>query len=331
MDFKAFLRTFLKIILPLAFGCLLLWYMYSKMDLTEIWEVIRKGANYNIILFSLLFGLGANIMRGLRWTLLIRSMGDEVKTSDAIYAVLGNYAVNLLLPRVGEVWRCGMVTKYDKVPFTKLLGTLLVDRVSDTVMVGLITFSIFVFQFDFFRSFFENNPTLLDGFQSMFNSIWIYVGFIIFGLGIWFIFRYMSNFTLVIRAKSLLKNVWEGIKSIWWLKKKWLFILQTFLIWIGYFLYFYITFYAFSFTEHLGVTAGLIAFTMSSIAVAVPVQGAIGPWHFMVIASLMCFGVRETDAAAFALVVHTVQTLWLALTGLVGVIAFAVMKKPIEE
>lgn len=331
MDFKAFLRTFLKIILPLAFGCLLLWYMYSKMDLTEIWEVIRKGVNYNIILFSLLFGLGANIMRGLRWTLLIRSMGDEVKTSDAIYAVLGNYAVNLLLPRVGEVWRCGMVTKYDKVPFTKLLGTLLVDRVSDTVMVGLITFSIFVFQFDFFRSFFENNPTLLDGFQSMFNSIWIYVGFIIFGLGIWFIFRYMSNFTLVIRAKSLLKNVWEGIKSIWWLKKKWLFILQTFLIWIGYFLYFYITFYAFSFTEHLGVTAGLIAFTMSSIAVAVPVQGAIGPWHFMVIASLMCFGVRETDAAAFALVVHTVQTLWLALTGLVGVIAFAVMKKPIEE
>ncbi len=331
MDFKAFLRTFLKIILPLAFGCLLLWYMYSKMDLTEIWEVIRKGVNYNIILFSLLFGLGANIMRGLRWTLLIRSMGDEVKTSHAIYAVLGNYAVNLLLPRVGEVWRCGMVTKYDKVPFTKLLGTLLVDRVSDTVMVGLITFSIFVFQFDFFRSFFENNPTLLDGFQSMFNSIWIYVGFIIFGLGIWFIFRYMSNFTLVIRAKSLLKNVWEGIKSIWWLKKKWLFILQTFLIWIGYFLYFYITFYAFSFTEHLGVTAGLIAFTMSSIAVAVPVQGAIGPWHFMVIASLMCFGVRETDAAAFALVVHTVQTLWLALTGLVGVIAFAVMKKPIEE
>ena len=264
----------------------------------------------------------------MRWTLLIRSMGDRVKTSHAIYAVLGNYAVNLLLPRVGEVWRCGMITKYDNVSFTKLLGTLLVDRVSDTIMVGLITSSIFVFQFDFFRSFFENNPTLLEGFNAMFNSIWIYVGFIIFAVGIWCIFRYMSNFTLVMKAKSLLKNVWEGIKSIWWLTKKWLFILQTLLIWIGYFFYFYVTFYAFSFTEHLGITAGLIAFTMSSIAVAVPVQGAIGPWHFMVIASLMCFGVRETDAAAFALVVHTVQTLWLALTGLFGVIAFTVMKKP---
>ena len=89
MDFKAILRTFLKIILPLAFGCLLLWYLYSKMDIGEIWNVIRKGVRYEIILFSLLFGLGANIVRGLRWGLLIRSLGDKVKTCNVIYAVLG--------------------------------------------------------------------------------------------------------------------------------------------------------------------------------------------------------------------------------------------------
>ena len=197
MDFKAILRTFLKIILPLAFGCLLLWYLYSKMDIGEIWNVIRKGVRYEIILFSLLFGLGANIVRGLRWGLLIRSLGDKVKTCNVIYAVLGNYAVNLVLPRVGEVWRCGMITKYDKIPFTRLLGTLLIDRVSDTIMVGLITMSIIIFNFDFFHSFFAKNPALLDGFQSMFNSIWIYVAGVIFIAGIWFIFTYMSNFTLV--------------------------------------------------------------------------------------------------------------------------------------
>ena len=136
MDFKAILRTFLKIILPLAFGCLLLWYLYSKMDIGEIWNVIRKGVRYEIILFSLLFGLGANIVRGLRWGLLIRSLGDKVKTCNVIYAVLGNYAVNLVLPRVGEVWRCGMITKYDKIPFTRLLGTLLIDRVCEEPCVA---------------------------------------------------------------------------------------------------------------------------------------------------------------------------------------------------
>src|SRR5574344_1846362 len=157
MNLKKALQTFLKIFVPLSFGCLLLWYLYSKMDLNEIWHVIRKGVRYEIILFSLLFGLGANIIRGFRWKLLINSVGDEVKISNAIHAVLGNYAVNLVLPRVGEIWRCGVITKYDKISFTKLLGTLFIDRVCDTLMVGMITFFIFVFNIGFFTRFFAKN------------------------------------------------------------------------------------------------------------------------------------------------------------------------------
>ena len=49
MDFKSILRTFLKIILPLAFGCLLLWFLYRKMDITEIWRVVKEGVRYDII------------------------------------------------------------------------------------------------------------------------------------------------------------------------------------------------------------------------------------------------------------------------------------------
>ena len=155
----------------------------------------------------------------------------------------------------------------------------------------------------------------------MFNSIWIYLGVIILGLAIWFVFKYMSNFTLVKKMRGMLANVWMGMKSVWLMKQKWRFLLDTLLIWGGYFCYFYITFYAFDFTRDLGVTVGLIAFTMSSIGVAVPVQGGIGPWHFMVIATLVCFGVNENDAAAFALVVHTVQTVWTGLCGLFGIVA----------
>lgn len=331
MDFKSILRTFLKIILPLAFGCLLLWFLYSKMDVSEIWRVVKEGVRYDIILVSLLFGLFANIVRGLRWGLLISSLGERFKMSNVIYAVLGNYAVNLVLPRVGEVWRCGMITKYDKISFTKLLGTLLIDRVSDTIMVGMITLLIFIFNINFFTSFFAKNPALLEGFQSMFNSIWIYVAAIIFIAGIWFVFTYMSNFTLVQKAKGMLKNVWTGMKSIWFMERKMLFVIETLLIWGGYFCYFYITFYAFDFTKDLGIVVGLITFTMSSIGVAVPVQGGIGPWHFMVIATLVCFGVNENDAAAFALVVHTVQTVWIGLCGLFGVVALPLTNRESKE
>ena len=145
MDFKNILRTFVKVVLPLGFGFLLLWWLFREMDLKEIWNVIRHGVRYDIILFSLLFGLFANIVRGLRWGLLIETLGVRFKRSNAINAVLGNYAVNLVLPRVGEVWRCGIVAKYDKISFSKLLGTLLIDRVSDTIMVGTITLFIFIF------------------------------------------------------------------------------------------------------------------------------------------------------------------------------------------
>ncbi len=297
------------------------------MDFTEIWRVVRNGVRYEIILFSLLFGLGANITRGLRWGLLISSLGEPFRMRNAVLAVLGNYAVNLVLPRVGEVWRCGMVTKYDKISFSKLLGTLLVDRISDTVMVGLITLGIIVFNFGFFQSFFARNPELLAGFHSMFHSIWIYVALVIFILVVWFIFRYMSNFTLVQKAKGLLQNVWFGIRSFQTMKHKGLFLVETLLIWAGYFYYFYVTFYAFGFTKDLGVVVGLIAFAMGSIAVAVPVQGGIGPWHFMVIATLICFGVNENDAAAFALVVHTVQTVWTGLCGLASIVLLPLINR----
>ncbi|MDH6356169.1 lysylphosphatidylglycerol synthase transmembrane domain-containing protein [Parabacteroides sp. PF5-9] len=327
MDFKHLLKTLFKIVLPLVFGGLLLWYLYREMDFSEIWLVIKKGVRYDIILFSLLFGLFANIIRGIRWGLLIDSLRERYKLSNAIYAVLGNYAVNLVLPRVGEIWRCGVVTKYDKIPFSKLFGTLLIDRVCDTLMVGFITLMIFIFNIGFFKSFFAKNPALMEGFQSMFNSIWIYVAAIVLILIIWFVLTFMKRFTLVQKARTMLGNVWSGVKSLWLLEHKVRFLLYTLLIWTGYFFYFYITFYAFDFTRDLGVVVGLIAFTMSSIGVAIPVQGGIGPWHFMVIATLVCFGVNENDAAAFALVVHTVQTIWTGICGLFGIVALPLTNK----
>ena len=220
MEIKSILRTFVKVVLPLGFGFLLLWWLFREMDLTEIWNVIRHGVRYDIILFSLLFGLFANIVRGLRWGLLIETLGVRFKRSNAINAVLGNYAVNLVLPRVGEVWRCGIVAKYDKISFSKLLGTLLIDRVSDTIMVGTITLFIFIFNIDFFISFFAKNPALLEGFHAMLNSIWIYALAIGLVILVWFVFKYMSHFTLVRKAKDLLLNVWAGMKSIWLMDRK---------------------------------------------------------------------------------------------------------------
>jgi len=322
MDFRAIINKTVKIILPLTLGILLFWYLYREQDFEEMMEVIRLGVRYDILLFSLIFGLGANVVRGLRWGMLIDALGKRVRRRNVVFAVLGNYAVNMVLPRVGEIWRCGVTAKYEKVSFTKLLGTLLVDRVMDTLMVGLLTLCLCVFNIGFFRHFFaENPPTIIATLYLLIRSPWTYVGLAGSVVALWFVFVKMRHLTIVRKVRNMIGNVWEGIRSLWKMEHKTRFIIQTFAIWGGYFLYFYITFFAFDFTRDLGIRIGLIAFAMSSLGVAVPVQGGIGVWHFMVISTLVAFGVGETDAAAFALVVFTIQSIWVVLTGLFGIFA----------
>lgn len=327
MVFKKILQNVVKVVLPLLLGFLLLWYLYKEMDFGDIWQVIKKGVRYEIILFSLLFGLLGNIIRGYRWGLLVESIGERFRMKNMIYAVLGNYAINYILPRVGEVWRCAVITKYENISFPKLFGTLLIDRIADTVAVGLITLFLFAFNFSFFRNFFARNPSLAAGFEVGAGTLWLLISILILIAVFWLVFTKLGHLSLVKKIKKMCANILEGMKSVWLMKHKTLFIVQTLLIWTSYFLFFYISFYAFDFTRDLGIGIGLIAFTMSSIGVAVPIQGGIGPWHFMVISTLVIYGVNENDAAAFALVVHTIQSVWTALCGLFGIVALPIINK----
>ncbi len=328
MVYKQIYRTLIKVFIPLSLGIILLWYLYRNQDMHEIMLIIKKDVRYEILLLSLIFGLMGNIIRGWRWSMLIDSLGKRIRRRNAIYAVLGNYAINLALPRVGELWRCGVTTKYEKIAFSKLLGTLFVDRVMDTLVVGILTLCLSIFNIRFFRHFFsENPPVFIKLLFQLLSSAWTYIGIVLLMIVIWIVFVRLKHASLVQKMVGLLKNVWEGIKSIWKIKHKTRFFIETLLIWSCYFIYFYITFFAFNFTRDLGLRIGLIAFAMSSIGVAVPVQGGIGVWHFMVMSTLVAFGVEKSDAGAFALVVFTVQTIWVALTGLFGIMALPVINK----
>ena len=328
MDFKQIFRKIIQILLPLTLGIILLWYLYRNQDLSEIMNVMKKGVRYDILLFSLIFGLLGNMFRGFRWALLIDSLGKRVKRKNTIYAVLGNYAINMALPRVGEIWRCGVISKYEKQSFTKLLGTLFVDRIMDTVVVALLTLCLFVFNIKFFSNFFsENPPVIIETIYSITSSVWTYIGIGVLALLVWFVFSKFRHLTIIRKIEEMMKNIWEGIKSLWKIERKKTFFVQTLLIWVCYFLYFFITFFAFDFTKDLGVRIALIAFAMSSIGVAVPVQGGIGVWHFMVISTLVAFGVDLNDAGAFAFLVFAVQTLWVIIVGLFGIAALPIVNK----
>jgi uncharacterized protein (TIRG00374 family) len=323
-------KKVLKTLFPLVLGMLVLWLLYKDTDMAELWQ-ITKSANFTIIAYSLLFGLAGNIFRALRWELTIQSVGYYPKRMSLIYAVMGNYAVNFVLPRAGEVWRCGVVTKYDKVPFSTTFGTLIVDRFFDVVAMGFIMLLCLLLDFRFFFAYFQTNPTVGQSVISTFSSFWFYAIIILFFMLLYIVFRFLPNFFLIKKIKLFYGGMKRDILTVWKMNQKGLFILYTFLCWFGYYLYFYLCFYAFGFTEHLGPVAGLIVFAMSSLGVAAPTQGGIGAWHFMVITSLLVYGVTWEQGSAFAGAVFTIQSAWLILTGILSIFAIQYVKRDTPE
>lgn len=325
---KLKIKQFLKTFIPLLFGLLILWLIFYNMDFKEISKALRNDVNYWIIALSLPFALIANTIRAYRWHLLIQPLGYNPKKSNLIYAVWGNYGVNLGIPRFGEIWRCTMINRYEKIPFTKLVGTLITDRLSDLFSVAIIVIIAFILNVPYFETFFEQHPDIFDKFKIIFSSVWTYAIIILIICAVGLCFVLFKEYPFIKKIKKTISDIWEGIRSILYMDKKERFIIYTLLIWICYFLYFYICFYAFPFTKDLGLNCGLIAFGMSSIAVAVPIPAGIGPWHFMVITALIGFGVSDTNAAAFALCTHTIQSiLFTALFGMFGVVALPIANK----
>jgi hypothetical protein len=304
--------------------------MYRNTDLGELWQIV-ESANFGIIAASLIFGLLGNTLRGLRWELFVNSLGYHPPRASIVYATLGNYAVNFVLPRAGDIWRCGVVSKYDKIPFAKTLETFLVDKVVDVMAGLLVIFVSILLYIDFFVSYFHNNPQFAENMSAFFSSVWIYVILGAMLLAVVLMVTVFKKTPYMVKVKNFFYTVKYDLKLIWEMKEKWRIIIYTILVWLCFYLYFYICFYAFDFTKELGPLAGLIVFAMTNIGVSVPVQGGIGPWHFMVISSLLILGVAENQALAFAGAVFTIQSVWQILYGLFGVITMPYVKRENRE
>lgn len=322
----ASLKSLLKTVLSLLLGLFIMWAMYRDTDMGELWDITRS-ANFGIIAFSLIFGLIGNLLRGLRWELFVKSLGYHPPRASLLYATLGNYAVNFVLPRAGDVWRCGVVSKYDRIPFSKTLETFLVDKVVD-IIAGLTVILISVLLYiDFFVSYFRDNPQFAEKMNDFFSSVWIYLIPAALLLTVIAMRIFFRRTWLMIKIKRFVNTLRYDLRLISGIKEKKRIIIYTLLLWFCFYLYFYICFFAFDFTSDLGPLAGLIVFAMTNIGISVPVQGGIGPWHFMVISSLLILGVAENEALAFAGAVFTIQSVWQILYGLFGVIAMPHVKR----
>ncbi len=315
----------LKVVVPLAFGLLVLWLLYRNMDMEAFVATLRSDANFGIILIASLFGTFGNSFRGLRWNLLNRGLSKESSTLNSVLTVQGNYLVNLALPRLGDVWRVGAMAHYSDLKFSQLLGTLFADRVVDVLTIVVLILLGLSVNASFFRNFNSANPDVVHSFQSLCSSPLFYLCIAVLGVGVIALIIWVRRSS---KKKSILHNVTEGFKTIATMQKKWLFYLYTIAIWVCYFLQFYITFFAFSFTQDIGVSAAFLTFVMGSIGLLIPTQGGIGGWHLMVIYSLVGHQVAYADAQNFALIVHTFQAIiWTSFIGVISLVLLPIVNR----
>lgn len=315
MELRKTINNTLKIGLSLMLGGLILFWMYRDFNFANMKHVLLHEMNWTWMLLSFPFGILAQTFRGWRWHLTLEPLGERARMSTSVNSIFLSYAVSLLVPRIGEFARCGVLHRYDGVSFPKALGTVVVERAIDSALVMLITLTTFLFQIHIFNTFFDNTGTNIEtifaGFSPMGYAVTAICGIAVCVLG-WYI---MKRFAIYNHMKTTIKGIWQGIMSIRHVKNVPLFVVCTLGIWVSYFLHYYLTFFCFEATASLGMACALVTFIVGSIAVIVPTPNGAGPWHFAVKTMLILYGVSDVDALNFVLIVHSVQTLLVVALG----------------
>lgn len=305
----------MKVALPIILGGAILYWMYRDFNFRQIEDVILHKTNWLWMLLSFPFGILAQMFRGWRWRQTLEPMGERPRASVSIYSIFVSYASSLVVPRIGEFARCGVLRRYDGVSFPKALGTVVTERAIDSLLVMMITAVTLICQMRVFDTFFNRTGTSIDTILGSFSMTgWAVTG-VCAAAAIVLIAVLLKRLSIYNKVKDIVGGIWQGIISLRRVRNVPLFLLLTVGIWGSYFLHYYLTFFCFDFTSHLGMSCAMVTFVVGSIAVIVPTPNGAGPWHFAVKTMLILYGVASDNALFFVLIVHTVQTMLVILLG----------------
>lgn len=318
-------RKILKVVLPLLLGVLMAASLTSKVEWPVVLQELQKGIAWHWVAISIVFALLSHIIRGLRWRLQLRTLGINPSAHDMAVSVFGNYGLNLMLPRVGEVWRCSYIAHNYGVPFSTTVGTMVSERLVDMIVAGVMTVMAFVHEREHFATFLSGS----DGGQKILDvlaspMLW---GLVVCGIMLIFIgSRYLKHTKAYGFVSGFVSNMWIGIKGLKDVPHKWEYAIWSIALWMCYYLNSYTCCFFFGFTEHLDAWAGLAIFVMGSLSLVLPVQGGLGPWHYAVGTALLCYGIgTELSDATVQAFIWTSWSIEQGFVLLLGFYAMAVM------
>lgn len=316
------MKKILQYILPVGLTVLLVWLLFRKVDFRQTLGIMRHGVAYQWILAGMAISVFSHVFRAMRWRLQFDALGVRTSLMEITCSVFGCYALNLVIPRIGELWRCTFVSRRSKAPFTTVMGSMVADRLSDTVMVLVLTLLTFVVAAPALAAFINKYPVGENILKLLYSpAFWIATAVVV-AAGWWMLRRFRDS-KVVVRLRKWTSELWKGFAVVATMRGRGKFLLLTLAIWGCYFLQLYVAMYAFGFTRALcsgpelafGLIPCLVAFVFSSIGMAIPSNGGLGPWNIAVMFGLAIYGVTEVEGAAFSILVWSGQTLMLILLG----------------
>ncbi|MDI1323919.1 MAG: lysylphosphatidylglycerol synthase transmembrane domain-containing protein [Algoriphagus sp.] len=313
------LKQIIQVTISLGIAIWIFWFLYRDIALDSLLAQI-KSSNWWWIFASLSISLFGFWLRGWRWTLLIRpEEGEKVKPNRAYHAVMIGYLINLLIPRAGEVARCGVLTRTNGISLGHLFGTVILERSVDLLFLVSTIGLAFLVENELFLSL----ANLLVNVDVLWVKISTNIPVFLGGLVIFIIFmalilRKYRDHGIIKKVRHFMREIVSGIKSVNQLSNPFGFWLSSILIWVIYFLTMYTVSLGIPSTANLSSGEVLLVMVMGSIGMVAPVQGGIGTFHALVAFILIQLGISEQDGKIFAAIIHGTQVLLILAAGLIS-------------
>ncbi len=291
-----------------------------------------KSANYSWILLSISMALTSHWLRAYRWKLFVKPLGFEISVFRSFLAVMIGYVSNLVLPRMGEVIKCGALKKMENVPVSKSFGTIITERIIDLVFLAVVLGLTFLLEYGRLKNYLYN--LLGNKYQEMAGNLaigyWLLVLLLVLAAGMVWMYKkrqMFRNHPLYINLTNFTKNVLEGLTSIKKIDNQWGFWGSSVAIWLLYYTMSYVVVFAIPETNGLSPIAGLTILAAGSIGMTAPVQGGMGAYHFMVSSVLVLYGIDLSDGKLLATIIHTSQSVGVILVGVASLFISGTLQK----
>lgn len=310
------LKSIIKYLFSTALALGLLYWAFSSSNIQwqDIFDTFAV-ANYQWILLSVVISVFSHILRAWRWEALLGAMNFHPGTLRTFSAVMIGYFANFIVPRMGEISRCGSLTKTASIPFTKSFGTVITERIVDLLGLLFIVIIAFFIAWEPMQQYLFPNATIPPTYLIL--SALLIFGFL---LTTFLAFRkkivlIWETFTSNNKLGKILAGWIVGILSIKDVKNPQKFVLHSVLIWVCYYLNAYVLLLAFPVSQSLSLSAGLMVLVMGTFGMATPTQGGIGAYHKLVSATLVFYLIPVKDATVLATFFHGTQMVTILLFG----------------